>query len=213
MSRLLALLFVGAGLSLLVVTVFPILLSDLSFRLLAPPRLFDPSLLPQLPQVIRRPDYTQASVWFSSPISLPPPAVSSASAFTLSLPRLGLTRVPVTVNGSDLKQSAIHYPGTALPGQLGNTVIFGHSSLPVLYKPGSSLTIFNPLVRAKVGDLVEISFDGVAYRYQVIQIQEVSPRQIEVLSQPADKYHLTLVTCVPLGTYWRRLVLTAELVN
>ncbi|KKU74667.1 MAG: hypothetical protein UX99_C0008G0001, partial [Candidatus Amesbacteria bacterium GW2011_GWB1_47_26] len=54
---------------------------------------------------------------------------------------------------------------------------------------------------------------GVTYKYIVRNITEVDPSQIEVLAQRYDKNELTLITCVPLGTYLRRFVARAELVN
>ena len=34
--------------------------------------------------------------------------------------------VPVEINGPDLKKNAIQFPGTAIPGDYGNTVILDH---------------------------------------------------------------------------------------
>jgi len=69
------------------------------------------------------------------------------------------------------------------------------------------------LPKAQVGDEVIVKYDGITYRYVIKKTQEVRPNQIEVLTQHYDRYQLTLITCVPLGTYWRRFVATAELVN
>ncbi|MEK9201123.1 MAG: sortase, partial [Patescibacteria group bacterium] len=133
--------------------------------------------------------------------------------FSLAIPELNLFDVAVEVNGSDLKKNAIHYPGTSLPGGYGNSVIFGHSALPQFYNKLNPITIFNPLVKAKVGQEIVINFDGASYTYVIKKIQEVTPDKVEVLGQTFDRHLLTLVTCTPLGTYWHRLVVTAELVE
>ncbi|MEK7163552.1 MAG: sortase [Patescibacteria group bacterium] len=141
------------------------------------------------------------------------PTTTKVSFYTLSIPKIELSDVRVEINGDDLKKSAIQYPGTALPGTFGNTVIFGHSTSPFLYKVGDPVSIFNPLLKVKVGDEIIVYFDGVTYRYVVRNIAELDPDKIEVLAQRYDKYELTLVTCTPLGTYLRRFVVRAELVN
>lgn len=216
MRKKISLLFITLGVSLLTIVVLPLVISQFRFVLNKQPRLLDPTALSRRPGLTvlgyLTTDYTQAANWFY-PTSLPQPQASTVKRFALSFPRLNLINVSVEVNGSDLKQNAIHYPGTALPGTFGNSVIFGHSSLPVLYKPGSPITIFNPLVKAKLGDEIVIDYNDKTYHYQIKQIREVSPKQLEVLDQDYSKKQLTLITCVPLGTYWRRLVLIAELVN
>ena len=75
------------------------------------------------------------------------------------------------------------------------------------------LSIFNPLVKAKIGDEIIINYDGITYRYIIRHTAEVDPEKVEVLAQSYDRYELTLVTCTPLGTYLRRFVARAELVN
>jgi len=156
---------------------------------------------------------TNASDWFKNSPSNPPPTLTTQTHFTLSFPAVGISDIPVTVNGQDLKKGAIHYPGTTLPGEYGNTVIFGHSALPIFFKKNSPLTVFNPILKAKAGDEIDLNFDGIHYRYRVRKMTEVSPSQIEVLFQDYSRKELTLITCTPLGTYWRRFIVRAELVN
>lgn len=216
MKKIFSYLFLTIGFLVLAIIIFPLIISQLRFILNDPPRLFDPTAVSRRPGLailgFLTADYTQASNWFY-PTSLPQPQASSVKFFTLSLPRLNLNNVSVEINGLDLKQNAIHYPGTALPGNFGNSVIFGHSSLPILYKPDNPITIFNPLVKAKLGDEITVNYDGKTYHYQIKKIREVSPKNLEVLDQNYSQKQLTLITCVPLGTYWRRLVVVAELVN
>lgn len=220
MRRLASLLLLSSGLGLLFVTLFPIIFSHLQFILNPTPQLLDPTATSGRPATFvvnalgfGSLDYSLATSWFESIPDLPPSPPTKVTHFTLSIPAVDLADVSVEINGNNLKTNAIHYPGTALPGNFGNSVIFGHSSLPQIYKPQYPLTIFNPLPKVKVGDEVHIKFDGVTYLYVVKKTQEVRANQIDVLSQHYDRYQLTLITCVPLGTYWRRFVATAELVN
>lgn len=209
MRRALPLILIGLGIILVSVVAVPLVASQMQFWLNRPVVLIDPSVNPgpQAPFVS-----TQASEWFTNAPKLIPIA-AKVSFYTLSIPKIGLTDVKVEINGDDLKKSAVQYPGTALPGTFGNTVIFGHSTSPFLYKIGDPLSIFNPLLKTKVGDEIVVYFDGVTYRYIVRNIAELDPDKIEVLAQRYDKYELTLVTCTPLGTYLRRFVVRAELVN
>lgn len=209
------------GGSLLASAVVPIGSYYIQAGLNPTPKLIDPSDVSGVPGLfvvsalgITTVDYTQASTWFvtDSPTD-PSPAPSRVKYYTLSVPRIKLTDVTVEINGVDLKKNAIQYPGTAIPGSFGNAVVFGHSALPQFYQSGNPLTIFNPLLRMKLGDEIIVNYDGVTYRYLTREIKEVKPTDIEVLAQRYDRHEITLVTCVPLGTYWHRLIVRADLAN
>jgi sortase A len=213
-----ALIFVG--LVCLLIAAYPVLNFSLQ-RLLYPNRELinplDTSVYPA-PIFVGNIDdnaetYRQAANWFTKTIPLPSPAVSKVSGFTLAIPSVKLVNVPVEINGTDLKKNAIHYPGTSLPGEYGNVVIFGHSALPQFYSPGNSLTIFNPLLKVKVGDLILVNYDNFEFIYRVTKTTEVEADQIEVLAQNYSAREITLITCVPLGTYWHRLVIRGEIVK
>jgi sortase A len=111
----------------------------------------------------------------------------------------------------DLKKSLIQYPQTALPGQLGNAVVFGHSVLPQFFNPKSYLTIFSTLYKLKQGDEIIINFDKSTYKYIIEEMYEIQPTDFSVLEQRFDNKNLTLITCSPPGTYLRRLVIKAQL--
>jgi sortase A len=220
MNRIIPLGFFITGLFLIACVVFPIGNSLAQYFLFSSPPLIDPTLVSSYPAPVvvndlnsASIDYNRAANWFDAPVSLPSPKESRVTFFTLSLPRLKLQDVPVRINGSDLKKNAIHYPGTALPGDWGNTVVFGHSALPQFYKPTNPLTVFNPLIKTKIGDEITIRYDGMTYRFLVRQINELAPSHVEVLAQDLSRRELTLITCTPLGTYWYRFVVKAELVN
>jgi len=150
--------------------------------------------------------------WFTNA----PEASGSAtqfSTFLLSFPSLKINNIEVAINGTNLLIHPIHYPGTSLPGEIGNTVILGHSALPQFYFISHKMTVFNPLLKLKLGDSVRIDYSGPPLFYQINKIFEVKPDQIEVFNQPTDRRQLTLITCTPLGTYFRRYVVIADLVE
>lgn len=216
MRRFLSLSILVLGIILIGVVLIPFLLSQFSYILNRKTAIIDPSVRStnQIPQVLgtNDSDYFSASQWFSNPPTSTPTS-SKVNFYKLSIPSVGLNGVSVEINGDDLKGGPIQYPGTAIPGTFGNTVIFGHSTSPFLYKSDNPLSVFNPLLKVKVGDDIVVFYDGITYRYRVTHIAEMEPDKIEVLSQRYDKYELTLVTCTPLGTYLRRFIVRAELIN
>ena len=160
-------------------------------------------------------DYTQLSNWFvdssSNQLSNNLSNNDNGNKYFLSIPKLKIKDATVIIGSSDLEKSLIQYPQTALPGQLGNTVIFGHSVLPQFYNPKSYLTIFSILHTLKIGDEIDISYDGSQYKYVVSEMYEVKSDDFSVLEQRFDNKVITLITCSPPGTYLRRLVVKAEI--
>ena len=110
---------------------------------------------------------------------------------------------------SGLQQGVVHYPGTANPGQYGNVFMTGHSSY-YPWDPGKFKDIFATLGKLEVGDRYYVYYDQKKYTYQVIDKREVKPSNVDVLSQPTDKKISTLMTCTPVGTALRRLIITGE---
>ena len=64
-----------------------------------------------------------------------------------------------------------------------------------------------------MGDEVFVDFDNVKYRYLVEEMYEVQPTDLSVLEQRFDGRYLTLITCSPPGTYLRRLIVKARIVE
>jgi len=108
-----------------------------------------------------------------------------------------------------LRNGVVHYPGTAKPGQFGNVFLTGHSS----YYPwdnGKYKDIFALLGQLEIGEEFYIYYDQKRYVYRIQSKEEVQPDNVSVLSQPKDRRIATLMTCTPVGTTLRRLIITAE---
>lgn len=162
------------------------------------------------PRVVGGVDFTKASNWFNqNPIQAVPP--ENVVSYAISIPKLRIDEATVLMGGEDLSRSLIHYGGTAVPGQLGSAVIFGHSILPQFYNPKNYLSIFSLLPTLQRGDSIIIKFDGIVYTYRVIDKTEVYPENVSVLEQSYDDKLLKLITCVPPGLKTKRLVVTARL--
>lgn len=159
-------------------------------------------------------DSTKLSTWFSDKkghdfVS------QKVTFFTLSVPKLKIDNATVAVGTEDLSQYLILYPGTALPGKTGNTVVFGHSILPQYYDPENYAAIFSTLYELKSGDEVYANYDGATYKYKVTDMFEVKPTELDVLNQTSSGAYISLITCSPPGHPLkpRRLVVRAKLVS
>jgi len=157
-------------------------------------------------------DYHLISNWFPA-APLPHVNPSKITHYTLSIPKLRIENAVVEIGGTRIKHSLIHYPGTALPGEFGNTVVFGHSVLPTFYNPKDYEAIFSLIPTLDKGDKIYVDFDGIRFTYEIEDYQEVKPEDIDVLEQRFDQQSLSLVTCVPPGTYWKRGIVLARLIK
>ena len=110
-----------------------------------------------------------------------------------------------------IKNGVAHYPGTALPGRAGNVFITGHSSY-YWWSGGQYNRVFTLLDKLVTNDLVYIHYDGNEYIYKVRDSIVVLPSQTEVLN-PTATATLSLMTCVPVGTNLKRLVVRADLIS
>jgi len=212
--------FLFSGIFLFLSAILPILQFQLGYS-----TKFNQILNPLSPQFYNHPgsvlddintDYTQLSNWFvndpGQDISSPLPNYS-LSSYYVSIPKLRIKDAQVIIGSTDLKKSLIHYPKTALPGQYGSPVIFGHSVLPQFFNPESYLTIFSTLYKLKQGDEIFVNYDQIQYKYLVEEMYEVQPTDLSVLEQRFDGRYITLITCSPPGTYLRRLIIKGRIAD
>lgn len=105
----------------------------------------------------------------------------------------------------------VHVSGTATPEQGGDAVITGHSSY-LRWAKGDYKTIFAPLVKAEKDDDIIIKRDGRAYFYAVKDIFEISGSAgYKAIVDENSPKTVSLMTCVPVGTNLRRLIVKGEL--
>lgn len=157
-------------------------------------------------------DYNLINNWFPT-APLPQLKKSKITHYTISIPKVRIKNAIIEIGGKEVKDTLIQYPGTALPGEFGNVVIFGHSILPVFYNPKDYKSIFSLIPTLEKGDQILIDFDGIEFIYEVVSYKEVKPEEINVLEQRFDQQTLSLITCVPPGTYLKRGIILARLVH
>lgn len=208
-GRYLSAVFFLAGIVFLTNAFLPILVYEIKSQNFSPQLISPVEVLGEQVAVV---DYSQPRSWFPTAPELPLKS-SKITHYTISIPKLKIKEAVVEIGGNDLMKSLIQYPGTAFPGQYGNAVIFGHSVLPQFFNPKDYKTIFSTLPTLEEKDEILVNFDGIEYRYQVIKMVEVSPEDVSVLEQQYDREYLSLITCVPPGTYLKRLIVRAKLVR
>ena len=158
-------------------------------------------------------DFTQAHLWFPGKQEESEKLVTGVHEYTLTIPKINITKARVVVGGDDLTKSLVHYIPHSMPGEFGNVSIFGHSTLPQLYNEKDYKTIFTYLPSLQKGDSILINVGDLEYEYQIYDMFVVNPDKVSVLDQQYDGAYLTLITCVPPGTIWKRLVIKAKLIK
>jgi sortase A len=155
--------------------------------------------------------------WVAPPPGPQGPAVPVSTlgqAFArLYLPTLGAKEVHVVVEGvshEDLKKGPGHFPGTDLPGELGNVVISGHRT--------TYGAPFNRLDELHVGDPIVLETRTEFFTYTVQRLFVVKPSAIGVTYHVPDhagatptQRLLTLTTCNPKYSARTRLIVRAVL--
>lgn len=137
--------------------------------------------------------------------------------FTITIPKLGIKNAIVKTNSQDLDPDDAlgHYPGTELPGEVGNTFVFGHSVLPMFYNPENYKSIFSTLDTLEVGDTFTVNYNNKVYRYAVESTRELKPKNVNPLGEFKPRYlnesTMVLMTCTPPGAKTNRLLVEAVL--
>ncbi|MDP9071901.1 MAG: class E sortase [Actinomycetota bacterium] len=124
---------------------------------------------------------------------------------TIEIPRIGLFhRVFHGVTLRSIDQGPAHWPGTAFPGQTGNSVFAGHRvthSHP-----------FRNLDQLVSGDRVIFHVGGVRSVYAVTGSEVVSPQAVHI-ANPTPTPTATLYACHPPGSARYRYVVHLALVG
>ncbi len=134
------------------------------------------------------------------------------------IPKIGVDAPLVFPQSADnksileaIKNGVAHYPGTALPGRVGNTFLTGHSSY-YWWSGGQYNRVFTLLDKLQANDLVYVDYGGKEYVYKVRDSIIVLPAQTDVLN-PTPGAVLSLMTCTPVGTNLKRLIVRADLIS
>lgn len=143
------------------------------------------------------------------------PILPSIAPNTISIPAISINPPVIwEVNNTadevanGLERGVVHLHGTALPGQTGNIYITGHSS-NYSWARGHYNSIFALLDKLVVGDMIYLNYQDITYSYAVASAKIVLATDSSVLEKTGDS-RLSLVTCWPIGTSLKRLVVVAN---
>jgi sortase A len=118
---------------------------------------------------------------------------------TLALPSVGVAQpLHEGVTLTAINRGPSHWPGSAMPGQLGNVVVAGHRT--TYTQP------FHDLDRLAPGDpLVFRMTDGSVWTYELTSTEIVGPDAMHIVDQ-APEHTATLFACHPKGSAAQRIV-------
>jgi LPXTG-site transpeptidase (sortase) family protein len=141
----------------------------------------------------------------------------SSDKAIIVIPRIGAAVPLVTAKTTDtsqlhllLDEGAVIYPGSAGFGNIGQTVLMGHSA-PVNWPNIKHDTAFSRINELISGDKVSISYQGRTYEYSVTR-SEVIEKGGDLAGGPTSGSSLVLVSCWPPGRDQKRLAVEALLV-
>ncbi len=156
----------------------------------------------------------------ATPIITDPNSTAAGTDPKVIIPKINV-EIPVIYDQTSIDEPAmekslesgvVHYATTPSPGELGNAVIFGHSSNNILNK-GKYKFAFVLLSRLENGDLFYLDKDGKRYVYQVYQKRIVEPTDVSVLNKTDKPATVTLITCDPPGTSLHRLIVIGQQIS
>ena len=142
--------------------------------------------------------------------------VPKDESFSIVIPKIAAnSNIISNVDAADekeylkaLKRGVAHAKGTAFPGEGGHIYLFAHST-DYFWNVGVYNAVFYLLYKLEKGDEVNLFYKGKRYVYKVVDKRIVDPKQVEYLTRKTNREFLTLQTCWPPGTTWKRLLIFA----
>lgn len=146
--------------------------------------------------------------------------VPESTDFGIVVPKIGANaRIIPNVDSANerdylavLKKGVAHALGTAFPGEGGHVFLFAHST-DYFWNVGAYNAVFYLLGKLDKNDEINIFYKGQRFVYRVVDKTIVDPSQVEYLTRKTNKEFLTLQTCWPLGTTFKRLLVFAVRVS
>ena len=159
------------------------------------------------------PAVTSTTVAPTTTVALPVPAPAPADGAppeprlelgTIEIPRIGVSQTLFEGIGlSTLDLGPGHWPGSAMPGQLGNVVVGGHRT--------SHLRPFRHLEQLQPGDEVIFATAAGRFVYTVEGTEVVTPDTMRIIDQ-TNARTATLFACEPPHSTTYRMVVHLALV-
>lgn len=133
------------------------------------------------------------------------------SAIGLNLPLSNPDTRDIAKLDEYLKDGPARYVDSALLGEKGNVLLFGHSShLPVVHN--QMYKAFNRIPELEAGDVIEVDGGGKTFTYRVLSVKTVNAEE-GIIDLSREGNRLTIVTCDTLTSKSSRFVVNAELIG
>ena len=107
-----------------------------------------------------------------------------------------------------LRYGIAHASGSSFPNQSGNVFLFAHSAVN-FYEQSKYNIYFYLLNELEKDDDIYVSYNDFVYRYSVLETEIVDPEDTEYLGEYMEEDTLTLMSCYPAGTNWKRVIVIA----
>ena len=141
--------------------------------------------------------------------------------FYLTVPKIDLDRVPVKLNvnsfdGSEydsvLESKLAHFEGSSVPGKVGTTFVYGHSTAEWFAdaNPNFFGAVFTYLPQMNIGDGFSVEWEGVTYDYVVTRVHEIEPTDLSPVFENDGRRLFKMMTCTPVGVGTDRLIVVGE---
>ncbi|MCR4333478.1 MAG: sortase [Patescibacteria group bacterium] len=146
------------------------------------------------------------------------PASVAELPLKIEIPKIALVATIANPSTTDvvilddaLLKGAVRYPTSAKLGEVGNVVLFGHSSyLPVVLN--QAFKTFNGIQKLVAGDIITVSSADTVYTYRVRDMKKENANNAGIDLDVAGRV-LTLATCNSFGEKADRFVITADFVE
>jgi len=124
---------------------------------------------------------------------------------TIEIPAIGLADTLYQgISLTSIDNGPSHWPGTAMPGHAGNTVVAGHRVTRT--RPFRDLDQLGP------GDVAILTTAEGAFTYEFVSQEIVTPDRVDIVNQHQG-YNATFFACHPPGSARYRIVVSWRLVT
>jgi LPXTG-site transpeptidase (sortase) family protein len=170
-----------------------------------------------LPDAPLSPTISLASVSVSATSSAP--ILGAEEPVKISIPTISLsasvanpTTTDVGVLDGFLLKGAVRYPTSAKLGEIGNVVLFGHSSyLPIV--GNQAYKTFDGIQKLVAGQMITVYSTDAVYTYRVRSVSKESAASDAGIPLSVTGRVLTLVTCNSFATKSDRFIVVADFVE
>ena len=193
-----------AGVVILLLTYWPILSAYISFYSSPEPSTTNIEIAKDEEEVTKKITKTTEKVVIDADFGIYIPKIKSNS------------KVVKNINPFDeaeyskaLETDVVHTKGTATPDMSGNVFLFAHSAVN-FYERNKFHVYFYLLSELKAGDEIFVSYEKNIYKYKVVDVKIVNKEEVKYLRDYDKQDTLTLMTCYPAGSDWKRSIVIAH---